>query len=78
PCCYEGSISGAGILIKELKRIANNDSFLEKKRERIVKKVGCGFIAILLHRFHNRSRSIASPSATGIIGQRMSKRCRDD
>jgi hypothetical protein len=32
-CCYEGSISGGGILIKELKSIVNAESFLEKKRQ---------------------------------------------
>jgi len=35
-CCYESSISGSGILIKELKSIVNAESFLEKKRQRIV------------------------------------------
>ena len=36
------SISGAGILITELKRIAHNDSFLDKKWERIV-----GFVRLV-------------------------------
>jgi len=67
-CCYEGSISGGGILIKELKSIVNAESFLEKKRQLIVNFVRfvlpggaalTGTIAILLHSLHNRRHGIA-------------------
>ncbi|MGS6275166.1 hypothetical protein ACVGV7_01180, partial [Enterobacter intestinihominis] len=63
-----GFISGVGFFIKEKKRNANDYSFLEKKRERIVnfgrllRRVPLGFPALGLVQFVARVRRSRRPA----------------